>query len=102
MPSLITKQQWIDWINEQEQSDLSIAAFCRQKEIKADNFYYHRKQERKTNLADSSPFVRATASAKPVAVIGSEPITLICGRNCLKLPRDVSPKWLAALMAALA
>lgn len=43
----ISKQQWLDWISEQEQSDLSVAAFCRSKSINLDNFYYHRGQQRK-------------------------------------------------------
>jgi hypothetical protein len=59
MKPTVSKQQWLDWINEQEQSDLSIAAFCRNKTINADNFYYHRGQHRKNSLTASSAFVRA-------------------------------------------
>jgi hypothetical protein len=47
MKPTVSKQQWLDWIDEQEQSSLFIAAFCRNKKINADNFYYHRGQYRK-------------------------------------------------------
>ena len=102
MPSPVSKQQWLDWIYEQEQSHLSIAAFCRQKDIRADNFYYHRQQLRKTNLPDSTRFIRATSSSKSESGAGSEPIRLTCGRSCLTFPHNVSPQWLAALLVALA
>ena len=28
-----SKQQWLGWINEQDQSGLSVAAFCRHKKL---------------------------------------------------------------------
>lgn len=102
MPTLVSKQQWLDWIREQEQSSLSIAAFCRQKDIRADNFYYHRQQQRKAALPDSAPFIRATVPSKDGEVTRVESIQLTCGRSCLMLPCDVSPQWLATLMVALA
>jgi hypothetical protein len=39
MKATISKQQWLEWIDEQDKSDLSIAVFCRHKKINADNFY---------------------------------------------------------------
>ncbi len=102
MSILVSKQQWLDWISEQEQSHLSIAAFCRQKDIRADNFYYHRQQQRKAAIPNSAPFIRATSPNKDGEVVRAESIRLTCGRSCLMLPCDVSPQWLAALMAALA
>ncbi|MFT5103384.1 MAG: hypothetical protein ACI9D5_001965 [Candidatus Endobugula sp.] len=47
MKSILSKQQCLDWTDEQEQSGLSIAYFCRNNTNNADNFYCHRGQYRK-------------------------------------------------------
>jgi len=52
-----TKQQWLDFIDEQKQSDLSITEFCRNKNISADNFYYHRSRLLKKSNTNNSPFI---------------------------------------------
>lgn len=49
---------WCEWINQQEESGLSAAAFCRQHELSLENFYYHRKQHRQQRN-DPAGFVRA-------------------------------------------
>ncbi len=98
MRSTIPKQQWLDWLNEQEQSDLSIAAFCRSKEISADNFYYHRKKAQQKPHADAPGFVRA----KLPQLSRQSSLTLTRGQTTLLFPCNTSPQWLAALMMALA
>ena len=65
MKPTISKQPWLDWIIEQEHSGLSIAAFCRNKTINTDNFYYHRGQYRKKSLPTGSGFVRAQLAPQP-------------------------------------
>jgi len=97
-----TKQQWLDFIDEHKQSDLSITAFCRNKNISADNFYYHRGQLLKKMKGDSSPFIKASVTKNASSVKPASYLTLSVGRNQLQLPATISPQWLAALMASLA
>ncbi|WP_019529477.1 IS66 family insertion sequence element accessory protein TnpA [Dasania marina] len=51
------KQQWIVLINEQQQSGLSITAFCRDKAINRKYFYYYRSQYLKRT--NPSAFIQA-------------------------------------------
>lgn len=102
MKPIINKQQWLDWIDEQEQSDLSIAAFCRNKAINAENFYYHRGQLRKKSLPKNSGFVRAQVVDDSALIKPDPEITLCVGRSRLHVSASVSPEWLSALMVSLA
>lgn len=89
------KQQWAEFINGQQQSDLSIADYCREHDISIKRFYYHRSQHMKH--CKPSAFIQA----KPPSIRTTQ-LTLQCGRGQLQLPSDVSPAWLASLMMALA
>ena len=102
MKSIVSKQQWLDWINEQEKSGLSIAAFCRKHTINADDFYYHHGQHRKNPLPSAENFVRAQL-VDGSALIKSQPdMTLCVGRSRLHISASVSPEWLSSLMTSLA
>jgi putative transposase len=102
MKETISKQQWLEWINEQEQSDLSIAAFCRNKTINADNFYYHIGQHRKKSLPTNSGFIRAQLVDDSALIKNPPTMTLCVGRSRLQLSTEVSPEWLSTLMISLA
>mgnify|MGYP001096707688 CR=1 FL=1 len=97
-----TKQQWLDFIDEHKQSDLSITEFCRNKNISADNFYYHRGQKLRKSNTNKSPFIKAAVTKNASSTHQSPKFTLIVGRSQLQLPATTSPQWLAALMASLA
>lgn len=99
MTHTINKQQWLDWINEQEHSGLSIAAFCRDKAINADNFYYHRGQHRKKMLPENSSFVRAQFISEPAAT-ALDSIRATLGNVTIYLPLD-KPLQTAQLIKAL-
>jgi hypothetical protein len=94
------KQQWLELINEQQQSGLSIAAFCRNKNIKVKYFYYHRTQHIKSN--NPSAFIQAKPTRDKRPMDSPASLTLHCGSGQLHLPADVSPVWLASLMKSLA
>jgi hypothetical protein len=94
-----SKQQWLDWIDEQEQSDLSVAAFCRHKKINADNFYYHRGQHRKKSLPVDARFIRAQFVTEP-AVTSYSPIKVVLGDLTIYLPLD-KPLQAADVIKAL-
>jgi hypothetical protein len=89
------KAQWLAFIKEQQQSDVSIAAFCSEKNIKVKYFYYHRTKHLKS--INPSAFVRA----KPPDDKSSSP-TLRYGSGQLYLPAGVSTVWLASRMKELA
>ena len=93
-------QQWQALINEQKESGLSVVAFCRNRNIKTDNFYYYRgKSVKKTK---SSVFVRAqSVKTQPEVNNDKRAFTLQCGQSQLYLPVDVSTVWLASLLKAL-
>jgi putative transposase len=96
------KQQWLAFIDEQKQSDLSITEFCRNKNISADNFYYHRGQLLKKMKFDSSPFIKASVTKNASSIKPPSCLILNVGRSQLQLPETISPQWLAALIASLA
>ncbi len=97
MKQRITKQQWLEILAEQEKSDLSIAAFCRSKEINAKNFYNHARKARQS-VRDTPAFVRAQLAHN---IPSPTEITLRHGKAQLTLPASVSPQWLACLILAL-
>jgi hypothetical protein len=99
MKSTRSKQQWLDSIDEQEDSGLSIADFCRDKAINADNFYYHRGQHRKKTLPASSGFVRAQCVSEP-SVTALATIRVELGDLTIYLPLD-KPLQTAQLIKAL-
>jgi hypothetical protein len=97
-----TKQQWLDFIDEQKQSDLSITEFSKNKNISADNFYYHRSQLLKKPNTNNSTFIKAAVTKNSSSTKQPSCLTLNVGRSQLQLPTTTSPQWLAALMASLA
>jgi hypothetical protein len=93
-------QQWQEFFKEQQNSDLSIAAFCRDKNIKVKNFY----NNRSNHLRKTRPSAFILAKKPTVKSSGSDytKVTLQCGNNQLHIPTTVSPIWLAQLIDALA
>jgi hypothetical protein len=96
----VDKQQWLTLINEQQQSGLSIAAFCRDKNIKVKYFYYHRTQHLKS--INPSAFIQAKPSGVKIAENKTTTLALQYGDCQLRLTADVPTKWLASLMKSLA
>jgi len=94
------KHKWLALINEQQQGNLSIAAFCREKNIKVQYFYYHRSQHLKKTKP--SAFLLAKPPTSKAFDDKQARLTLQCGSAQLCLPVGVSTVWLASLMKALA
>lgn len=59
MKRRLNKQQWQVLLDEQAQSGLSVAAFCRDKNLTAKNFYNQRSNKIHKVARPSQPFVRA-------------------------------------------
>ena len=94
------KQQWLTLINAQQESGLTIVAFCRDNNINHKHFYYHRSQSLKG--PNPSPFIQAKLPAAKRPASDSDKLTLQCGNGQLQLSANVSAVWLASLMKALA
>ena len=84
-----SREQWQEWIAEQQQGELSVTEFCRRKDVPENSFYHWRRKlsaegetgERSQQKSDS-PFV-------PVAITGSREveIALPCGAM-VRVPHD--------------
>ncbi len=99
MKPRFNKQQWQDLLTEQEQSGLSVAAFCRDKNLTAKNFYNQRSNKDRKAAGKAQPFVHAQLDS---SARNATELTLSCGKVQLRLTVDASPQWLAELMVALA
>tara|TARA_B110000881_G_C18471501_1_gene461589 strand:- start:638 stop:934 length:297 start_codon:yes stop_codon:yes gene_type:complete len=93
-------QQWQEFFKEQKNSDLSIAAFCRDKNIKVKRFYNNRSNHLKKT--QTSAFILAKKPAAKPSNLECPNVTLLCGDGQLHIPTTVSPVWLAQLLNALA
>src|SRR5690554_1149671 len=98
MKTRLSKQQWKTLLDQQGDSGLSVAAFCRDNNLNAKNFYNQRSNKARRVASQSQPFVRA--QLKPQFRDVGE-ITLSVGKSQLHIPAGVSPQWLADLMVAL-
>lgn len=98
MNARLSKQQWQTLLDQQEDSGLSVAAFCRDNNLNAKNFYNQRSNRARRASGQAQPFVRA--QLKPQFRDVGE-ITLSVGKSQLHIPAGVSPQWLADLMVAL-
>jgi transposase-like protein len=78
------REQWVQWVEEQQVSGVSVVEFCRQREIPANSFYLWRRKLAAESLASSGsgPFV-------PLRLVpGSElGIDLPCGAT-IRIPAD--------------
>lgn len=97
MKHRIAKQQWLELIAEQQQSELPAAEFCRRKNISVKKFYNHASKSRQPQQAPTA-FVQAQVTS---SVPAAGEITLHYGTTQLNFSSSVSPQWLASLLQAL-
>ncbi len=88
MRQRFSRQQWIQWLDEFEQSDLSALEFCTRKRISSKSFYrWRRKLRREVNQLDAKDdpqFVSVTVTGSPVVEI-----SMPCGAT-IRVPNDSS------------
>ncbi|MGC0118544.1 IS66 family insertion sequence element accessory protein TnpA [Pseudoalteromonas piscicida] len=99
MPKHKTAEQWIQLIEQQELSGLSVSDFCTQHDLSIKSFYNRRSKIRKQTLPQST-FV-AAKPATPGSVSPSELLQLKHGQSTVLLPSTTDTLWLAALLKAL-
>jgi len=96
-----TKKQWLELLEQQQQSGLSVAEFCRTRDLNPKNFYYHIKRQRSAAEPTAPAFVRADLNGTIVDRQNQMGIQLQRGRCQLHLPANTSTRWIAELMANL-
>ena len=96
-----TKDDWRKLIEQQSQSDLSVADFCKQHQL-GQTYFYKRKSDLRKRSAKTHPskFIRAQPSKSNT--IHRTSIKLQYQQTELSLPLSLSPTWLAELVKALA
>ncbi len=99
-----TKQQWLELIQAQQASDLSIIDFCREQGIHLNSFYARRSDWLKSKHTETrikpSAFSKVTVadtSKHPTTVI-----TLTIGKATLSIPSSTDVVWLAKLIGQFA
>jgi putative transposase len=99
-----TKQQWLELIQAQQTSDLSIIDFCREQDIPLNNFYARRSNWLKSKQAEtsikSSAFNKVTVDEK--SKFSTTTITLNIGKATLSIPSSTDVVWLAKLIGQFA
>lgn len=94
-----TKQKWSTIIAEQQASQLTVAAFCRQAHISPSTFY---QRKREINGKSVNPtFVKATMTKSIEIEQGNEPITLFTGQMKIAFPLTIKAEYLATLIRGL-
>ncbi len=94
-----TKQQWLELIQAQQLSNLSIVDFCREKDLPLKNFYARRSSLLKPKNVESSAFSKI-AITKP-SKSSTTAITLSIGKASLSIPSSTDVVWLAKLIEQL-
>ena len=95
-----TKQQWLELIQAQQTSDLSIVDFCRERNLPLKSFYARRSSLLKPKDVKSSAFSKvavAETSKSPTTAI-----TLNIGKATLSIPSSTDVVWLAKLIEQFA
>ncbi len=96
-----TLEQWLELIELQKQSKLSIIDFCSQHHLVVKTFYRKRSELIRAKEARSSTFVKLTPK---VDALPTEPpqvaavISLAVGAMSLTLPLNTAPRWLGQLL----
>jgi hypothetical protein len=95
-----TKQQWLEFIQAQQTSDLSIIDFCREKDLPLKNSYARRsywlKSQRTESNIKSSAFSKVTVAEKSER--STTAITLTIGKATLSIPSSIDVVWLAKII----
>ena len=91
-----TKQQWLELIQAQKISGLSIVDFCRDKDLPLKSFYARRSSLLKPQNVESSPFSKVAVAE--TSRYSTTAITLSIGKATLSIPSSTDVVWLAKLI----
>ena len=91
-----TKSEWLALFEEQKQSGLSIAKFCKNKQL-SEAYFYLKRQKLKSQDNQLSTFI----AARPETRSPITPVTLQFGQCQLQMDANTNSQWLADLMKSL-
>jgi putative transposase len=94
-----TAEQWLQLIEQQELSGLSVSDFCTQHNLSTKSFY-NRRSKLRNKKPPQSPFIAAKPAASEPASL-PELLQLKHGQSTVLLPSTTDIQWLAALLRAL-
>ncbi len=95
-----TKQQWLELIQTQQTSDLSIVDFCRERNLPLKSFYARRSNLLKPKHVESSAFSKVVVAETSKS--STTAITLNIGKATLSIPSSTDVVWLAKLIEQFA
>ena len=102
MPKQKTAQQWLQLIEQQALSGLSITDFCQQYNLSTKSFYYHRAKHHKKKAPQKSQSSFVAAQPAVPAPVSQPPLLQFKhGQSTVLLPSTTDTLWLAALLKAL-
>jgi len=89
---------WSDIIEKQNTSGLSIAEYCRERQIRSNVFYAWRRRIQKRQVAQQG-FIELRSAA---AVAGGDAgIRIVSGNLCIEVQRNFDPATLRSVVACL-
>lgn len=103
MRKVRSQQQWQQIHDDQQQSGLTIAAYCREHNISTNGFYAHRDKHNKVS-AKQPVFVSTTVTKQTLTKEHQalyKPIVLECSSATLKLPATTPAEYLITLLNGL-
>lgn len=97
---LATQQKWAAVIEQQHESKLTIAKFCKQLSVSPSTFY---QRKRELNLLPNihSSFIKATVTQKLEIETACAPILLTLGKVNLSLPPQISADYIVSLIKGI-
>lgn len=93
------KDKWTKLITKQQESDLTVAQFCRDNNLNSNSFYNWRIKI--STLSETPSFVKVQPASAP-ALVSKNQIELRFSTAVLSLPDAISPVWVATLLKGLA
>jgi len=94
---LATQQKWAAFIEQQQESNLTIAQFCKQLNVSPSTFY-QRKRELSMLPNTYSSFIKATVTQQLEIETTCEPIILTLGKVNLSLPSQISADYIVTII----
>ena len=87
------RAMWDKILNEFAQSDLVAAAFCREHQIKYDNFAYYLHEQRRKK---SSKFIKVSTSAPPTTT--SSHIKIVTDKLTIHIPANLTAEQITNIV----
>ena len=94
---LATQQKWAAFIEQQQNSSLTIEQFCKHQSI-SPSIFYQRKRELSVLPNTRSSFIKATVTQQLEIETTCAPIILNLGKINLSLPAQTSADYIVSLI----